>query len=119
MKRLLWSCASILIAVNLSFAQDVNGRWTTQMDTPNGPMEMQFTFKTVGDTLTGQVEGPMGSMPIINGKKNGSAFTFDVSFNGMTLNHQCVVEGDSISMKVPGMGGETMSMILRRMGEQK
>jgi hypothetical protein len=44
-------------------------------------------------------------MPISNGKVSGDRFTFDVSFGDMTIVQQCEVLGDSISMKVPGMGG--------------
>ena len=119
MRRSIWLCAMIIAALSLSHAQDPTGKWKTQMETPNGPMEMMFMFKTSGDTLSGQVEGPMGSMPIIHGKKDGKSFSFDVNLGDMTISHQCVMLGDSISMKVPGMQGETMSMILKRVPGQK
>ena len=119
MQRLLVLCAAVIAATSLSFAQNPTGTWKTQMETPNGPMDMMFTFKTSGDTLTGQVEGPMGPMPIIHSKKDGKTFSFDVQLGDMTINHQCVILGDSISMKVPGMGGETMSMVLKRVPEPK
>jgi hypothetical protein len=119
MRRLLWLCATVIAALSLSYAQDPTGKWKTQMETPNGPMDMMFTFKTSGDTLTGEVEGPMGAMPIIHGKKEGKTFSFDVNLGDMTINHQCVILGDSISMKVPGMQGETMSMVLKRVPDQK
>ncbi len=119
MRRYLWLCATVIAALSLSYAQDPTGKWKTQMETPNGPMEMMFMFKTSGDTLSGQVEGPMGSMPIIHGKKDGKSFSFDVNLGDMTISHQCVMLGDSISMKVPGMQGETMSMVLKRVPESK
>ncbi len=119
MKRLGLLCATIFMAISLSHAQDPTGKWKTTMETPNGPMDMTFTFKTVGDTLTGQAEGPMGAMPISNGKVNGKSFTFDVSFGEMTISHQCTVMGDSIAMKVPGMQGEDMNLMLKRVPESK
>jgi hypothetical protein len=119
MSRLFYFCVAIILTMSLGFAQNVNGKWKTQMETPNGPMDMMFTFKTSGDTLTGAVEGPMGEMPISNGKKVGKTFSFDVSFNEWTISHQCIVMGDSISMKVPGMQGDTMSLVLKRVSESK
>jgi len=119
MQRLLVLCAAVIAATSLSFAQNPTGTWKAQMETPNGPMDMTFTFKTSGDTLTGQVEGPMGAMPIIHGKRDGKSFSFDVNLGDMTISHQCVILGDSISMKVPGMQGETMSMVLKRVPESK
>jgi hypothetical protein len=119
MSRLFYLCAATVLAVGLSYAQDINGKWKTQMETPNGPMEMMFTFKTSGDTLTGAVEGPMGEMPISQGKVDGKMFSFDVSFNEWTIHHWCEAMGDSILMKAPGMEGDTMKLTLKRFTESK
>jgi hypothetical protein len=119
MKRLFWLCMTMCVAIGISVAQDVNGKWKTQMETPGGPMEMMFTFKVSGDTLTGAVEGPMGETPISNGKKQGKAFSFDVSFNEWTISHDCIAMGDSILMKAPGMQGDTMNLVLKRFTETK
>ncbi len=77
-------------------------------------MDLTFNFKVSADSLTGTVATQMGDMPIINGKVDGKKFTFDVSFNEMTINHQCTFMSDSISMRVPGMQGDTMQIILKR-----
>ena len=61
----------------------------------------------------------MGDMPIINGKITGNEFSFDVSFDYMTINHQCTIMADSILMKIPGMQGDTMQVILKRTLEEK
>ena len=70
-------------------------------------------FQGYGDTLTGTVQGPMGDMPISNGKIDGSEFYFDVDAGGMVIGHQCTVEGDSIKMKIVGGPGD-MGMILKK-----
>jgi hypothetical protein len=114
MSRFITVSVVLFFAAGLCVAQDINGIWKTKMETPNGPANMTFTFKTNGDTLTGTVEGPMGEMPIINGKKKDKTFSFDVSFNDWTINHWCTAMGDSILMKVPGMQGDTMSLLLKR-----
>jgi hypothetical protein len=114
MVRIKLLCIVLLLSfVGLGVAADLNGKWSSKMQGPEGEMEMVFVFKVNGDTLTGTVQGPMGDIPISNGKLNGDQFSFEVSFGDMTINHQCKVMGDSISMKVPGMQGEDMMMILK------
>ena len=95
-------------------AIDIDGRWSGKMEGPEGgEMEMVFVFKVDGEKLTGKVEGPMGDMPMTNGKVNGTEFTFDVDAGWMTIGHLCKVLGDSISMKIIGMPGD-MEIILKR-----
>ena len=74
-------------------AADVTGTWSSEMTTPDGnSFPLTFTFKQEGATLTGTVQGPMGDpMDIVNGKIDGDKFSFDVSFNGMTIHHNCTV----------------------------
>ena len=107
-----------LFGVSIGFAQDISGKWKGQMETPNGAMDLVFNFKANGDSLSGTVVGPMGEMPITNGKIDGKTFFFQVNAGEMTISHQCTAMGDSISMKVPGMqGGEPMELMLKRVTE--
>ena len=117
MSRLLTICALAFLAVTIGQAQSIDGKWKGEMQSPNGPFELTFNFKVVGDTLTGAVVGQMGEMPISHGKVNGTSFSFDVSVNDMTISHQCTFMSDSISMKVQGFQGEPMVMILKRVPE--
>jgi hypothetical protein len=107
-----------LFTVSAGLAQDINGKWKGQMQSPNGPMDLVFNFKATGDSLSGTVVSPMGELPINNGIIKGNTFSFQVNAGEMTINHQCTVMGDSISMKVPGMQeGEAMEMTLKRLSE--
>jgi hypothetical protein len=117
MSRFLYVCILTFLAINFGLAQDINGKWKGQMEGPNGAMEMTYTFKVVGDSLSGTTASPMGEMPFSNGKMNGKTFSFDVSFNEMTFTNQGTVMGDSISLKMPGQGGDTMELILKRAKE--
>ena len=120
MKCMMYVCAILTVGfVELGLAQDINGKWKGQMQGPDGAMDMVFNFKVSADTLTGTVEGPMGNVPIINGKAKGNQFSFDVSFGDMTIKHQCTILADSISMKIPGMDGNTMELILKRLTNTK
>jgi hypothetical protein len=119
MVRSLCFVVVALFAVSIGFAQDINGKWKGQMQTPNGPMDLVFNFKANGDSLGGTVDGPMGEMPISKGKIDGKSFSFDVNAGDMTISHQCTAMGDSIAMKVPGMpGGDAMELMLKRVTEE-
>ena len=98
MKTLLYACAALVMALGsvTAHAADVTGAWSASMQTPDGnTMQMTFTFKQDGATLTGTVQGPQGDpIDISNGKIDGDKFSFDVSFNGMTIRHNCTVISD-------------------------
>jgi len=82
-------------------AADVTGTWSSEMKTPDGnSFPITFTFKQDGATLTGTVQGPQGNpINISNGKVDGDKFSFDVSFNGITIHHDCaVVSNDEIKL---------------------
>ncbi len=123
MKTLLCACAALLMTLSAAtaMAADVTGTWTAEMKTPDGTsMQMTFTFKQDGATLTGTVQGPQGDpMAISNGKIEGDKFSFDVSFNGMTINHQCTVDGDEIKMTTKSESGDFpgMELTLKRVKE--
>ncbi len=42
-------------------AADVDGKWSGSLDSPNGPVQMGFTFKADGATLSGTSTGPDGA----------------------------------------------------------
>jgi hypothetical protein len=87
-KTLLSICAglSMMPGTVTVHAADITGTWTGKMKTPDGnSFSLSFTFKQDADKLTGTVQGPQGDpIDISNGKIDGAAVNFDVSFNGMT-----------------------------------
>jgi len=97
-----------------AMAADVTGSWTTTMQTQDGnSTQITFNFKQDGAILTGTVQGSMGDpMEITNGKVDGDKFTFDVSFNGMTIHHNCTVDGDTIKMSTKTDSGDFPAMEL-------
>lgn len=116
MKKLLFLCAglAIMLAPATIHAADVTGSWTSSMQSPDGSsMQITFTFKQDGDKLTGSVQTAQGGgMDITNGKIDGDHFTFDVSFNGMTIHHDCTVDGDQIKMTTKSDSGDFPGMQL-------
>src|SRR5579863_8944595 len=102
MKKLLFLCTALvmMLAPASMRAADVTGTWTSSTQSPDGnSMQLSFTFKQDGDKLTGSVDaGQGGAIDITNGKIDGDHFTFDVSFNGTTIHHDCTLDGDQIKM---------------------
>jgi hypothetical protein len=104
-----------LLVASSCFATGIEGIWKAKMQGPDGDMELTFVFKMVGEKLTGTVKSPNGDVEITNTKIDGKEFSFDVSFNEMTIKHKCTLkEDDTISMKVEGMPMGGSEMILTR-----
>ena len=119
MSRLFSLCLVFFLVMSVAHAQGIDGKWNGEMEGPNGSFPLTFNFHVVADSLTGAVESQMGDIPISNGEIDGKKFSFDVSFNQMTITHQCTVTSDStISMKVKGMQ-EPMEIILKKLPESK
>jgi hypothetical protein len=117
MKTLLSICAALVLALGTASvrAADVTGTWSTEMKTPDGQsFPLSFTFKQDGAMLTGTVQGPQGDpIAVSNGKIDGATFSFDVSFNGMTIHHSCTVTGDDeIKMTTKSDSGDFPGMEL-------
>jgi hypothetical protein len=114
MKKFLPVVLFMLIASS-AFAKGIEGTWKTKIQGPEGDMELTFVFKMEGGKLTGVVQSPNGDMQITNTKVNGKEFSFDVSFNEMTIVHNCILkEDDTITMKVTGTPMGDTEMILKR-----
>jgi len=100
--------ASLLVTTP-AFAADVDGKWTGSIDTPNGPVQINYTFKADGARLSGTSTGPDGtSIPLKNGKIDGNkiAFSLDLDFGQgpMTLNYTGEVAPTVIKIHSDFMG---------------
>jgi hypothetical protein len=91
----------VLIAASALAADVVTGTWKGNAPGPDGQgMEITFTLKAEGATLTGTVVTPMGEIPISNGKVDGNALSFDADAGGMKIAHKCKVDGDTMAVSV-------------------
>ena len=100
---------ALLLAAAPARAADVDGKWSGSLDTPMGAVQVGFTFKAEGTTLTGSSTGPDGSeLAIKNGKIDGDkvAFLISIDFGGMALdlNYSGVVKADTIELTLDVMG---------------
>jgi hypothetical protein len=116
MKTILSVCLFLLMGAS-AIAAGIEGSWTTEMKGPDGGegMKLTFVFKMEGDKLTGAVQTDNGDTPISNTKVDGKSFYFEVSFNDMTIKHQCTLkEDDTISMKLVDSPMGDSELILKR-----
>lgn len=63
----------------------IDGNWKGSRETPNGTMELNYTLKVQGDTLTGILKSQFGEVPLDNGKVDGKKFSYSLSFNGNSI----------------------------------
>ena len=100
---------AVLLCAATVFAADVDGKWDGAISTPNGDFPVSYTLKADGAKLTGTlVNGDGSSVPLTDGKVDGSNITFTVTidFGGMPLvfNYKGVVSGTEIKLSTDFMG---------------
>jgi hypothetical protein len=109
---------AFVCASGMALAADVTGNWKGQITTPNGDMDVQYTFKQDGNKLTGTAVSPHGdSMEILDGKVDGDAMTFVVEAKmngGMKVPHSGKISGDAIDLQVHFGEQTPMSVKLTR-----
>ena len=117
-RNTIYSAILLTLFFSLALAPNIDGKWITTVQGPNGDVQLTFNFKVNGDSLNGSVTSAMGTLPISNGVVDGNKISFDVSINGNTIEHHGRVQGDSINLQVEGsMGGGQFDMVLKRAPE--
>ncbi len=92
----------------------IDGKWIGTVSGPQGEMELTFTFKVKGDSLTGTDSSSFGVINLTNGIVHGNDFSFDVDLNGMVISHQCkYLPGDSIGVKANVMDQKVVMKLTR------
>jgi len=103
------AAASLLLAVS-SFAADISGKWSAEVQGRQGAMTTTFVFKVEGEKLTGTVSGRGGDTPISDGTIKGDDLAFNVTmnFNGneMKMAYKGKVAGEEIKMTRTRQGGD-------------
>jgi hypothetical protein len=99
----------LLLAALPAFAADVDGKWSGSIDTPNGPVQVSFLFKTDGQSVTGSSTGPDGTPVMLkNVKVQGDkiSFSLDVHFgpDPTTFNYTGVLAGNEMKLHTDFMG---------------
>lgn len=93
----------IFVLISFSFCipyfLDMSGKWSGFMRIPTGDsIKVTYDFKVDGQILTGNVQGPDGTVDITDGKIIDSLFSFTVSGAAEGEVHQTgKYYGDSVS----------------------
>ena len=108
----------LLLCSAPAFAASLDGDWSGSMDTPNGPVQISYSFKSDGVTLTGTTTGPDGSkLAIKDGKVDGDkiAFSVDVDLGGTptTFKYTGVVSANGIALSTD-FQGQPMSFTVKK-----
>ncbi|MGE5798109.1 MAG: hypothetical protein ACM34N_15095 [Ignavibacteria bacterium] len=92
----------------------IDGKWIGKVSSPQGDMELTFTFKVDGYKLTGKNSSSMGEIDLTNGIVNGNDFSFDVDLQGMIISHKCkYLDDDSIDVKAAVMDQDIAMKLTR------
>jgi hypothetical protein len=99
----------LLLVAAPAFAAGIDGDWAGSIDSPNGPVTINYTFKVDGAKLSGSTTGPDGSkIALKDGKIDGAniSFAVDVDFGQgpTTLKYTGVVAADSIALTLDFQG---------------
>ncbi|MBX7187792.1 MAG: hypothetical protein K1Y01_21800 [Vicinamibacteria bacterium] len=104
------AAASTLLLAAASFAADISGKWTAEVQGRQGAMTTTFVFKVEGEKLTGTVSGRGGDTAISDGTIKGDELAFNVTmnFNGneMKMAYKGKVAGEEIKMTRTRPGSE-------------
>jgi hypothetical protein len=100
---------TLLLASPAAFAAGVDGKWTGSIDTPNGPVQVNYEFKSAGKTVTGTTTGQDGStLPLKNVKVDGDkiSFSLDLDFGQgpTTFNYTGTIEAGLMKLHSEFMG---------------
>ena len=107
--RIFAAAALAVLAVSVSAAAGVDGKWTAEVPGRQGPMETVFDLKADGDKVTGTISNDfMGESEIQDGKIKGDEISFkQVVEMGRTLTftYSGKIKGDEIEFTRTMEGG--------------
>ena len=100
-------------------AADISGTWKGTAETPNGPIERTFIFKSDGSKLTGESTSEIfGKSTISEGKIEGDAvsFTLNIKFqdNDLKVNYKGKLKGQELVLTVELPDGNSFDYKAKR-----
>ncbi len=105
--RIVYCILSIVFLAMAVSAADITGNWKGDLETPQGKVQVNYTFKQDGETLTGTWQTARSPIvQITDGKVTGDNVTFNVvvSAANMTFAHEGKINGDKIQLTMKPSG---------------
>jgi hypothetical protein len=92
-----------------ALAAGIAGNWLGSINVPNGPVQVNFTFKKGADMLTGSTAGPDGSVVAlqnvkVDGDQVGFSLMLSMSTDPATFNYTGVLAADELKLHTEFMG---------------
>lgn len=106
MKKLLLSLCGMLFSILLFAQSPVDGNWKGTRDTPNGPFEINYTFKVEDGKLTGTWKTQFGEAKLEDGKIEGNKISYSISLNDRKMSYTGEIISDK-EIVVKNERGET------------
>jgi autotransporter translocation and assembly factor TamB len=107
-RQLIKTGLLVLMLTAVASAADITGNWKADLETPQGMVQVNYTFKQEGAALTGTWQAAQSpTVSITDGKVTGDKVTFVVKVgpNGeMTFAHEGTVKGDEIQLAMKPSG---------------
>jgi hypothetical protein len=106
MKLCALTLGLMFLVAGMALAADIDGKWVGKIAGMDGnEMELNYTFKAEGATLTGFTTGPDGNkIDIQDGKIDGNNISFALAFGEMKMEMKGVVAGDQLKISMDMMG---------------
>jgi len=94
-----------LMAVS-ALAADIDGKWNTTVDSPQGSITLVFEFKAEGEKLTGAMSAEMmpAPVPISEGSIKGNDVNFKISIDlgqggpPLVIAYKGALKGDEVNL---------------------
>jgi len=88
-------------------AADITGNWKGELESPQGKVQVSYSFKQTGETLTGSWQAAQSpTIQISEGKVTGDkvSFTVKIEAAGITFAHEGKINGDEIQLTMKPSG---------------
>lgn len=81
---------------------NISGNWTLTISSPQGPMDVSAALRQSGNSLSGSVTSPMGTVQITEGTVSGNSVTFKIAVDipgqgSLVVTFTGTVRGNNIS----------------------
>ncbi len=106
--QLVKSALFIVIFAVAASAADITGNWKADLETPQGTVQVSYSFKQQGETLTGTWQAARSpTVEISEGKVTGDKVSFVVKLDpqgGITFAHEGEIKGEEIHFTMKPSG---------------
>ena len=107
-RQLVKSALLVAVLAVVASAADITGNWKADLQTPQGTVQVSYTFKQEGGTLTGTWQAAQSpTVDITEGKVTGDKVSFVVKLGpgaDITFVHEGTIKSDEIQLTMKPSG---------------